>query len=358
MKTTLNYNMNNRTTDYSDIFLTKYPEMALSWEHLKGDINNEFYAYIKGAIGGAFNLYEDLAKFQLSIVVDTNFVFGQLKAIIEKNRDFETSFIYKILQCDFLKVYAPYLLKKELFDKISTVLKRGKMKAREYAKKVLNAIEIKDAQWVEDWIRANKLISDKDDVAFLALAFDTSCHAILSNDKGFKQQNEAKIWKINEVDNIITNYNGGLLAIQFNMSFPQILRLFWKVLGYLFNAIVDAVKKIIQSLMTLSKSLILILSKIPSTIYLTALIISLVAIIANENAQNWIGKRIADLGVFIRSAAGKVREFIVWLMDLFKRFLDIFKDWGIKVVEFFAFFTSEIKKLSISVAELEAGRAQ
>lgn len=350
--------MDQNATDYGEVFLAKYPDLAKSWRHLKGNINNEFYAYLQGTIGSEFNIYEDLAKFQLSIVVDTNFVFGQIKKVVENKLDFETSFLHKILQCDFLKVYAPHLLKRELFDKISNVLEKGKMKAREYAKKVLKVIEIKDAQWVEDWIRAKQLISDRDDVPFLALAFDTRSHAILSNDKGFKQQNETRIWKINEIDNILTNYNGGLLAIQFNMSLPQILRLFWEVLGYLFKTIIDIVKAAIQSLMSISKLLILTLGKIPSTVYYSALIIGLVAIIFSENAQNWVKKRITDFWGFIREIARNTKEFILWLMDLFKRFLNVFKDLGIKVVELFTFFISEIKKINLSIAELEASRAK
>jgi predicted nucleic acid-binding protein len=254
-------------SDLSERMKVRFPEFEAGWNKLVREVGPELVNFIQEKINGHRSLLTELAKFKFKFVVDNNFIFGQIKGAIEKNKEIEKSFIYKLLSSWSIQIFAPPKLQEELFDKINLhIAEQNHEKAFGYALMILSRIEIKDAQWVDAWKKANNLIGelDEDDVPYLALALEIESHAIMTFDDVFHRQGDIRVWKHGDADKVITNYNSGFI------SFVIIERagvLIGKILAAIFRFIRDSIVDLLELMVAIASGTITVLSKIPWPIW-------------------------------------------------------------------------------------------
>jgi predicted nucleic acid-binding protein len=334
----------------------KFPTFEEEWDKIVKTLGNDFVGLIKDEL----LLFREISQFRFSIVIDNNFIFGQIKNVVEKNINIENSFIYKLVNSSYIDVYAPCKLKDELYDKINTVLKVKKGSAKKYANLLIKRIRIKDAQWVCEWKKANNLIGhiDKDDVPYLALAFHIESHAIISYDKVFKEQSLSKSWNIQDTDRIITSYNSGVISFCFIGTGMSIIELIWKTIVSIFKNIGEILLEIITGVGMLVVGAFDLLKKIPPFIYVLILAIGIGATIYSEDFRKAGKDVLIKTGDIAKEVIMKIDSFLKWLIEIVKEFWEIFKPIGITGFEITSYFILEYTLMNLQVAKLENERAK
>lgn len=172
----------------------KFPGFEKEWNKFSKSIGEKFVETITEYFTDGNYFMSQLLPHSLSVVIDNNFIFGQIKTMVRDKKPLQDSFIYKLCELSFIEINAPYKLQEELKAKIDLLIDENKEMALEYADKLLELITIKDAQWTNEWKKANNLIggTDIDDVPYLALAFQERSHGIISYDKVFQKQGEVQ----------------------------------------------------------------------------------------------------------------------------------------------------------------------
>lgn len=339
----------------------KFPTFEDQWSNIVKSLGNSFVGIVREKFKDELQLFKEISKFRFSIVIDNNFIFGQIKHVVEKNKRIESSFIYKLINSNYIDIYGPHKLKEELYDKIENVLTINNEIAAKYANLLLEKIVIKDAYWIDEWKKANNLIGhiDQDDVPYLALAFHTESHAIISNDKIFKTQGLSKSWNIHDTDKVITSYNSGFISFCFIGAGMKILELVWKTIVSIFKIIGEILLEIITVVgMLVIGAIEFIVEKIPAWLSLSALATVVVAAIFSEDFRNFGKDILIKTGNAAKKAIVKIEEFIKWLIKMVKEFWEIFKPIGITGLEIAGYFTLEYELMNIQVEKLDNERAK
>lgn len=340
----------------------KFPDFDKSWNDIVKSLGNEFVGNVKKAFQDELEMFKEISQFRFSIVIDNNFIFGQIKSAVEKGGKIEDSFIYKLANATYIDVYAPFKLKEELYNKIYSVLKSNNELAEEYAELLIDKIEIKDAQWVDDWKKANNLFGDydKDDVPYLALAFHKKSHAIISNDKIFKEkQGSSKTWNINETDEIITSYNSGFISFCFIGVGMKIIELIWKTIVTIFKVIGEILFEIIKMIgMLVVGAVEFLVTQVPPWLSLSLLAGGIIAFFASEKLREGSKDFLKEMGKVAKKLIQKIGEFLSWLIDMVKEFWEVFKPIGITALELAGYFMAEYELMNLEVEKLEKERAK
>src|SRR4030042_1600157 len=131
----------------------------------------------------------------MRLVVDTNVVFSLFKS---------DSFTNRLLRQHKLELFAPAKLIIELYKYSKEICSKAKVSEEKLLEDISllpNIIEFKNPMpSFED--KADKLISHKDDVPFLALALELNI-PIWSNDDHFKEQSEVPIFKTDKLSKFL-----------------------------------------------------------------------------------------------------------------------------------------------------------
>lgn len=339
----------------------KFPTFEDQWDNVVKTLGNNFVGVVRDKFKDELQLFKEISKFRFSIVIDNNFIFGQIKNVVEKNKKIESSFVYRLINSNYIDIYGPYKLREELYNKIENILTVNNEVAAEYADMLLEKIIIKDAYWIDEWKKANNLIGhiDQDDVPYLALAFHTESHAIISNDKIFKKQGLSKSWNIQDADNVITSYNSGFISFCFIGTGMKILEIIWKTIISIFKVIGDLLLEIITVVgMLVVGAVDFIVEKIPTWLSLSVLASIGIAAIFSEDFRN-LGKDILKkTGNIAHKVIIKIEEFIKWLINMLKDFWEIFKPVGITGLELAGYFSLEYELMNIQVKKLDSERAK
>ena len=355
----------NEILNFQNQFATslnnKFPTFEKKWDEIVKTLGNNFVGKIRERFKEELKLFKEISQFRFSIVIDNNFIFGQIKNVVEKNKNIENSFIYKLVNSNYINVHAPHKLKEELFDKLTTVLKVNNKLAKEYANQLIEKITIEDAPWIDEWKKASNLIGkiDKDDVPYLALAFQNESHSIISFDKIFKNYNSFKSWNIPETDKIITSYNSGFISFCFIGASMSIIELLWKTIISIFKIIGELLLEIINSIgLLIAGAFKHFIDTVPPWFSLSILAISVGTAIFSEDFRK-VGKDILiKTGNIAKKIIIKIEDFLKWLIDVVKEFWEIFKPIGITGFELFGYFTFEYELMTLQVAKLENERAK
>ncbi len=272
----------------------KFPDFDKEWSKYVNGIGIEFVSSVKEILKKQIHSFQTVLNISLNVVVDNNFIFGNVKKIIQNKENLDTSFIIQLCKCDLIKFYAPPKLKDELFEKINEYIFEEKELAISYAETILNYITIKDAEWIADWKRANNLIGhiDEDDVPYLALAFDIGGHSLISYDKVFQNQNDVQIWDQKDIGKIVTSYNRGSVAL---VVLGSSTLLIWNIIKFV-SFILKTIFEIIVQIFSVIFKLI---ASIPAPFLLSGAI--LFAFFCNETEE---GKE------FVRDIKENGKEYI------------------------------------------------
>lgn len=336
--------------DFSQRLKKRFPEFEAAWNKIMREAGHELVNFIRERITGNRSLLTELSKFRFKFVVDTNFVFGQILGAIENNRAIEKTLIYRLLSISYIQLYAPPLLSKEVHEKISLVISQDRQEvARGYATMIISRMEVKDAQWMDEWKTASRLIgqTDADDVAFLALALETESHAIISFDDVFHRQGEIQVWEHGDMDKVITNYSSGFVSF---VLLERTGLLVGNILSIIFKFILDMIKEIAQFMLMLVTGAVKNLAKIPWPVW--AALIGLGILFKDEIAQ--MGK---DVFAFLKEKGNKIvtaiREMAKEIYELLKGFLEVAGLAGTVAFEFLGYLLHQYNDMNEQLKDLK-----
>lgn len=341
--------MEKKNTEYSTHIKERFPELGKEWTRLINEIGIDLVNFIKDKISSEYSFLKELSQFKFKIIVDNNFIFGQIKGSIRKKKTLEESFLFKLLMSTSIEMFGPFKLQEELFEKINTVLEEEDREiGTSYAVTLLSKIKIQDAQWTDDWKKANNLIGeyDPDDVSYLALAFDLNVHSILTQDDVFHRQGDFNVWRHNDMGKVLANYNSGFVSMVM-MDFTG--QLLWKILAIAFKFIRDSLASVVHLLVDVAKGLINGVFKLPPLVI--AGLIGLGIIFADEIKEH--GKNI--LIYIIKKAKEilqRVRIALKEIIDLLQKAFDTVLSGATVTFEFLGFLLDEYWGLYNQIRDL------
>ncbi|MCQ6253846.1 PIN domain-containing protein [Methanocaldococcus sp.] len=228
----------------------------------------------------------------------------------------------------FIELYAPPLIKKELKDKIETVLPKkckkknideniAKSKAIKIANKILSNIKIISDKKLNSWRkRAYELIGHRDinDIPFVTLALSLEAHGIITHDKDFNDQKIVKIWKVGKVKAIITEFSQGSFSFFIlNTTIPLAFKICSSILITILKIITNIIGKIIEILRIIVTKGLNSLSKIPNDYLIILFLSSILGIIFLANKPKIINQ--------IKEALKKLKNMLLKLIESVKNIL-------------------------------------
>ena len=267
---------------------------------------NDFYLDILNHLADGF-------KFRLKLVIDTNIIFSEIRAILLK----KPSSLSNIIKLPFLKLFAPNKIKEEIYRTIDEdlPLNLDKEKAYSLTNSFLEKISILDQESEEAWVKAHILLKqyDKDDVPFLALAISLNAHGIITKDKHFNNQEDMKIWKLGVSGKVSSTISRGVFSLS--------------ILDYSFNKI----------LFTLARCMFIIFQSFLEFCHILYSAIKAAFISMQEKYSNlpiWLQVGIPVIAItiptliliFSEKARNKLKDFLINLKDNLRLFLKHFGD--------------------------------
>ncbi|MCF8336450.1 MAG: hypothetical protein K9I74_00555 [Bacteroidales bacterium] len=339
---------------------TKYPSFDKEWESVVTTLGNDFVSSVKQILQDELVRFKEVSKFRFSIVIDNNFIFGQIKAAVTNQTPIKETFVYNLLNTDYIDIYAPPKLQEELLDKIENIIIKNKDLAKYYSSLLLDKIIIKDAYWIEEWKKANNIIGhmDNDDVPYLALALHTKSHSIISYDKHFKAQENLKCWNIQTTNNIITSYNTGFISFCILGVSMKIIEYFYNIITIVLKVIGDIVMELIRAVGLLIQGSYEMLKKLPSWLIISVLAIGTGAIIFSEDVRARGNELIKKIRGSAQIILQEVKIFILEIIKYLQEFWELFKPTGITGLEFFGYLVMEYRLLKKQVEDLDDTRVQ
>ena len=62
----------------------KFPTFEEKWNEIVKSLGNNFVGLVKEKFKDELQLFKEISQFRFSIVIDNNFIFGQIKNVVEK----------------------------------------------------------------------------------------------------------------------------------------------------------------------------------------------------------------------------------------------------------------------------------
>ena len=343
---------NKNRDDLSVVLNQKFPGLLDGWNDISRNVETEITEEVKTQFKENFGTIESLGELNISVVLDNNFVFGQIKAMVTKGTNLEDTFIFRLLNSVFVSVHAPYKLQEELYAKIDKYLEAETTAAYKYAEYILSKIKLLDAYWTDDWKKANQQIGsvDEDDVPYLALAISIGSHAIISRDKIFQLQSETSVWTIGETDRIMTTFNKGALSFSLIGLGVVTIEGLYRLLSVLVKAIIEVIKELVTALVQLFQMIFKMISKIPPELGVIILGITLLYIFSSEEFRQkgmvMFDKIKNNAKEYLQDLIEDLKHFKNQLIELW----EIFKPVGITSAQVIFFLSLEIFSM---IEELE-----
>jgi predicted nucleic acid-binding protein len=328
----------------------RFPEFEKGWKKLVREVGAEMVNFLKERISNEYDFFKELTSFKLKLVIDNNFIFGQIKGSIKKKESIEKSLLYKLLISKSVEIFAPPRLNEELHDKINKVIDQEDQEvALSYAMILLPRITIKDAQWVDEWKKANRLIGevDKDDVPYLALALEIGSHAIVSFDDVFHRQGEIQVWKHHETDKIVTSYNSGFISFCLMGNIGDALA---RLISVVFRFIRDSILKLVEILAQIAKGIVTGIAKLPPAILILLVALGIIFFEdlkrAGKDLFNFIKEKGSEILARLKVATKEI-------LDIIRKVIEIGKLGATIAFEFLGFLVDEYNGLNNQLENLK-----
>ncbi len=341
--------------DLESVLGQKFPRFLEGWNDITKNVEIEITEEVKTQFRESFSTIESFGELNVSIVLDNNFVFGQIKTMVSKGTDLEDTFIFRLLNSVFVSVHAPYKLREELYTKIEKYLNDNLDEASKYAEYILSKVKLSDAYWVQDWKKAKQKIEnvDEDDVPYLALAISISSHAIISRDKIFQLQNDTKVWTIGETDRVMTTFNKGIISFSlFGLGLVTVEGLY-RFLSVVLKAILEIIKELVVALVQLFQMVIKMISKIPPEFGFLVLGMILLYILFSdefrEKGMDMFDKIKTNSKEYLKNKIEDLNEFKNRLVELW----EVFKPVGVTSAQIILFFSMEVTSMIEQLEKLK-----
>lgn len=287
---------------------------------------NEFYLNILNHLADGF-------KFRLKLVIDTNIIFSEIRAILIN----KSSFLSNIIKLPFLELFAPNKIKEELYRTIDEDLPHNLDKDNAYslANSFLEKISILDQESEEAWVKANILLKqyDQDDVPFLALAISLNAHGIITKDKHFNRQEDMSVWKLGESGKVASTISRGVFSLYIlDYSFNKILFTLARCIFIIFQGFLEFCHVLYSATKAAFISMHEKYSNLPTWLQVgipvIAITIPTLILIFSEKSRN-------KLKDFLINLKDNLRLFIKHFGDDLKFNIEVIKNLTIKLYPFF-----------------------
>jgi predicted nucleic acid-binding protein len=296
----------------------------------------------------------------LTVIIDNNFLFSQINGAIKNKSKIEDTFIYKLTSSSIVNLIAPFKIREEINDKIALKIKSNKRIASQYANSILSKITLIDAPWIDEWKKASNLIGDidSDDVPYLALAFHSKSHSIISNDEVFKKQGDLKAWTVADTKNVMSTYQSGFISFCIYGSGILIVKSFLEILFIILQSIGQVIIELLSALGSLIGAGFDLISRIPNEIFIALIIIYFGGLIFSEEFRDINIKAFDNITDFVTKTLIKFGTFLNETINDFVSFLKEHKEIGIAILEFLAFLSLEFKMMEDQIEKLEKERVK
>lgn len=339
----------------------KFPSFDDKWKSIVHSLGSNFVNAFKDKFKDERGYFKEITMFKLIIVIDNNFIFGQIKGILKKKEAVEDSFLYKLANSRLSEVFAPPKIEEEVYRIIDREISKSEaLKARELANKLLNMIKVKEAFWVEDWKKAHRTIGniDNEDTPYFALAFSLKSHGIISYDKHFLKQGEIKVWNIESAGKIISNYNEGFMSFCCLAGIVEIVKLAYYLIVVTFKFIGELLMEIIQALIFMGTEVLKLLAKVPYQIYLAILSLFLFGLAISEELRDKCKTILSNIGTELVNVLEIIGDILKVIIDFLQNAWEAFKPYGITTLEVTGYLLANYQILVEEVNKLEKGKAK
>ena len=355
---------NSKSNQHSSPLRDKLPGFEREWKKIVKKMGDDFVQLMDKRLKGEYRGLDGIMNFRLTVVVDNNFLFGQIKGVLKSNSAIEDTLIYRLGKSKSVLVYAPPKLKQEIYAKISLLLSDQEEAAKGLADQLLEFITIQDAQWIDEWKKANSLIGhvDSDDVPYLALAFHVGSHAIVSSDSVFQKQGDAQVWNKTETERILTTYQSGALSFCLFGSTPFILHEVANLFVAFFKILRDILRSFLKAAGVVVAGAIGLVAEIPAGALLTLFLAGAAAIFFSEDLRKELAQAgnefMIKLPERMNGALQKLGDFIQTLSDFFSSLCEALIPLGMTSLEILGFLTAEYELMIVEIERLESERAK
>lgn len=267
---------------------------------------NDFYLDILNHLAEGF-------KFRLKLVIDTNIIFSEIRAILMG----KPSFLSNLINIPFLELFAPKKIREELFKTIEEDLPPNLDKENAYslAYFFFEKISILDQENEEAWERAHILLKqyDKDDIPFLALAISLNAHGIITKDKHFNRQEDMSVWKLGISGKVTSTISRGVFSLYIiDYSFNKILFTLARYIFIIFQGFLEFCHELYSAIKIAFISMHEKYSNLPTWLQvgIPVIIITIPTLIL----------------IFSEKARNKLKDFVIDLKDNLSLFTKHFRD--------------------------------
>ncbi|MEP1305102.1 MAG: PIN domain-containing protein [Balneola sp.] len=280
----------------------------------------------KEEIRKSFLSIEGFGRLGVSVVIDNNFAIAQIRGFLKQGKKLEDSFIQRLLNSVFVEVYAPYKFKEELYEKIEIQFPDQLDEAKEYAQYILSRVIIRDAYFVENWIKAKRRIGDidSDDIPYLALAIDIKGQAIISLDKVFDNQDDVKVWEMRDAGRVMASFSQGIVSVGLIGTGAVTLHSIYHVISYIFKIIIEILNELLSGIIAIFNLVFSSASHIPKEVWLGLLATAVAGLFFSEDlrqkGKDKLDKAIDNFKTIIQNLREYLSQLKEDIMELWKVF--------------------------------------
>ena len=339
----------------------KFPAFESEWKKIVHSLGHQFVNSFKDKFKDEQGYFKEVSQFKLVIVIDNNFIFGQIKGLLKKKETVENTFLCKLAKSSLSEVYAPPKIEEEVYRIIEREISKDEIPAvKILTEKLLGLVKVKEAFWVDDWKKAHRTIGhiDADDTPYFALAFSLKSHGIISFDKHFLEQGDIKIWNIETTGRIISNYNEGFMSFCCMGGIWEIAKMIYHLIVMVFKFIGELFMEILQALILLGCGIVNMLSKVPYQIYLIILGSLLIGLAVSEEVRSKCEKLLTHLGDGLVNILEIIGEIIQKIVEFLQGAWEAFKPYGITTLEITGYLLMNYQIMVEEVEKLEKEKPQ
>lgn len=300
---------------------------------------------------------QSVLNFKLKLVIDNNIIFAEINGLIKGGKNVETCFFYQLAISKVADFYAPPFLREEILEKVEQKFQdEDKPKAKEFAEKLLSTINIREAKWVEDWVKAKRKIGhrDPDDIPYLALFFDLKGHGIMSKDKIFiEEQTDAKVWSIHETGRLSAQFNKGMVSIFCTGNIPNFVSIISDIIHGIVLSVFNFIKKIAKVLFGLAKEGVRYISKLPPELWLILGGLFLAVYLGNEEFKSNVSHRVKNAKEFVLRMVRRLNIWFIRFVEFLKNLYKILKPYAATAGKVFLYLIANSTLIIETIKEIE-----
>lgn len=283
--------------------------------------DSEALEYIKTSVEENFHTFFG-ESLELRLVLDTSAFIPELISYVRKKE----SFLFKLTESPFLKLYSPSWLNEELERKIPVIAKKMKLneeELKETASFFLEKITILEIEEEEKLREAYEKIGHRDpkDAPFVGMYLSIRSHGILTRDKDFTELSEIKVWeRPGEVGKVVTVFEKGAFSfLLLGVGLPTAANLLYDTMVVLLGIFIKVFSSLANGITAFATNSAISISKMPNWLKIS-IGIAVILLILWDKSRKVICDTSKDV---FNVLSGSVRNFMEEFYNPTKEILDV-----------------------------------